>query len=168
MNVTRRRLLTGGIAVGALAAAGLVYEFTADGSARDPEHRYTMLDDEDRVIVAAIAPVIVGIPGTALEVARGVDVAIAGLPLELRAQLRQLFGILRFPLTRMFVAGIWRPWHSASQAEIAHFLTAWRYSPLVKLRGAYDALHQLIMAAWYGNEKSWSAIGYPGPPRIPR
>jgi hypothetical protein len=125
-----------------------------------------MLDDEDRVIVAAIAPVMLGIKGTVPQVVRGLDVAIAGLPLEVRAQIRQLFGILRFAPTRMVVAGIWHPWHAASQVEIARFLSSWRYSPVTKLRSAYDALHQLIMASWYGNAVAWPAIGYAGPPRI--
>ena len=33
-------------------------------------------------------------------------------------------------------------------------------------RSAYDALHQLILAAWYGNGRSWAGIGYPGPPKL--
>lgn len=165
--ITRRRLLTGGVAAGAaLAIAGLVYEFSPDGARRDPEFRYTMLDDEDRVMVAAITPVMLGITGNVSQVVRGLDVAIAGLPLEVRAQIRQLFGILRFAPTRMLVAGIWHPWHAASQGEIARFLTSWRYSPVPKLRSAYDALHQLIMASWYGNAAAWPAIGYAGPPRL--
>lgn len=166
MRISRRGLLTGGLAVCALGAAGLIYEFLPDGRPRDPEYRYTMLDDEDRMIAAAIAPVMLGVSGSVPRVVRSLDVAIAGLPLELRAQVRQLFGILRFPLTRMFVAGVWRPWHLANDGEIAHFLNSWRYSPVTQLRAAYDALHQLIMAAWYGDSVAWSAIGYPGPPAV--
>ena len=33
-------------------------------------------------------------------------------------------------------------------------------------RTAYDALHQIIFAAWYGNPRSWPAIGYAGPPEL--
>jgi hypothetical protein len=36
------------------------------------------------------------------------------------------------------------------------------------LRSAYDALHQIVLAAWYGNPRSWPAIGYGGPPSVPR
>jgi len=25
-------------------------------------------------------------------------------------------------------------------------------------------LHQLVLAAWYGNPRAWSSIGYLGPP----
>ena len=34
------------------------------------------------------------------------------------------------------------------------------------LRSAYGALHQLILAAWYGNPRAWPAIGYGGPPSL--
>jgi hypothetical protein len=66
----------------------------------------------------------------------------------------------------MFVAGVWHPWHAASRGEIAGFLERFRYSNIAQLRSAYDALHQLIMASWYGNTQSWTAIGYAGPPRL--
>lgn len=169
--ITRRQLLGGGLAAGAaLAFAGLAYEFSPEHARTDPRFRFTQLDDVDRVIVAAIAPVMLAgtLPnGDALaQVVRGMDVAIAGLPLEVRAQIRQLFGILRFPLGRMLVAGVWRPWHEAKPDEVRRFLLAWRYSPVAKLRSAYDALHQLVMASWYGNSGAWTAIGYAGPPRV--
>ncbi len=154
--ITRRRLITGGLAAAALGAAGLVYG------------RYTELGDDDRVIVAAIAPVMLGIPHSGAQVARGVDIAISGLPLEVRAQIHQLFGILRFAPARILVAGVRHPWRAANADEVAHFLSAWRYSRVTQLRSAYDALHQLIMASWYGNDASWNAIGYAGPPNVAR
>jgi hypothetical protein len=151
--ITRRRFLSGGIAAAAaLLIAGVAY-------------RYRELSERDTEIVAAIAPVMLGIPSAGAATVRGVDIAIAGLPLEARAQLHQLFGLLRFPLSRIFIAGIRHPWHAAREAEIAEFLLSWRYSRFVQLRSAYDALHQLIMAAWYGGSASWPAIGYAGPPR---
>lgn len=160
--LTRRQLLLGGVtATIALAAAGAVYEFSAG--------------DEEHAIVAAIAPVMLAgaIPGdpalqrgAVAQVVRGVDVAIRGLPLEVRAQLRQLFGLLRFPPTRTLVAGIRHPWHDARPQEIAQFLASWRNSRTARLRSAYDALHQLLMASWYGNANAWMAIGYAGPPAV--
>lgn len=169
--LTRRQLLGGGLAAGAaLAIAGLAYEYSADVARTDPQFRFTQLDDHDRAIVAAVAPVMLAgaLPDESAvpQVVRGVDVAIAGLPLEVRAQIRQLFGILRFPLTRTLVAGVWHPWHEARPDEVRRFLVSWRYSGVPKLRSAYDALHQLLMASWYGNAKAWTAIGYTGPPVV--
>ena len=56
------------------------------------------------------------------------------------------------------------PWSDAGAAEVAAFLERWRAVGFTLLRSAYDALHQIIFAAWYGNPRSWPAIGYPGPP----
>lgn len=162
MKMTRCQWIGGGIAVAALVAGGAAYEFSADGA-------------NERAIVAAIAPVMLdgALPrdplvraGAVQEVVGGMEIAVAGLPLELRAQLDQLFGLLRVPLTRRFVAGVRDAWPDAKPEEIAQFLTSWRYNRVARLRGAYDALHQLVMASWYGNERAWTAIGYAGPPHV--
>lgn len=150
--ITRRKLLLGGLAAaGALAAGDAVYRFSTD---------------DDRVIVAAIAPVMIGADVPAQDVVRGFDVAVAGLPLAVQGEVHQLLGILRFPVTRALVAGIWHPWQNADRGEIAAFLERWRYSNVAQLRSAYDALHQLVLAAWYGNNVAWTAIGYAGPPHV--
>jgi hypothetical protein len=52
----------------------------------------------------------------------------------------------------------------ASAEDIARFLERWRHSSIALLRSGYQALHELVMAAWYGNAQSWGRIGYPGPP----
>jgi hypothetical protein len=45
-------------------------------------------------------------------------------------------------------------------------LARWQASRVSLLRSAYGGLHQLLLAAWYGNPLAWQAIGYPGPPRL--
>ena len=108
-----------------------------------------------------------GAAGQALvQVVRGVDVAMAGLTPHVVAELRQLFGLLEFAPTRAIAAGIWSSWSDASRRDVARFLTRWRFSGVALFRSGYQALHQLVMAAWYGNARSWNAIGYPGPPAI--
>jgi hypothetical protein len=143
--------LGGLAAAGALAAGDILYEFSSE---------------DDRAIVAAIAPVMLGFNVPVQDVVRGFDVALSGLPLLVQSQVHQLLGLLRFPLTRTLVAGVWHPWHAATDEEIAAFLRRFRYSNVAQLRSAYDALHQLVMAAWYGNDVAWAAIGYAGPPRV--
>jgi hypothetical protein len=95
----------------------------------------------------------------------GVDVAIAGLPPAVQSEIGQLFGLLEFPLTRRLMARV-GSWQTASDADVAAFLQSWRTSNAALLRSGYAALHQLVMAGWYGNDAAWSRIGYPGPPRI--
>jgi hypothetical protein len=96
---------------------------------------------------------------------RGVEVAVAGLPPAVQSEVQQLFGLLELPLTRRVVAGV-GPWERASDSEIAAFLERWRTSNVLLLRSGYAALHQLVMAGWYGNDEAWKRIGYPGPPHV--
>ena len=71
------------------------------------------------------------------------------------------------PARRVF-AGLAPPWTEATLDEVDAFLEAWRSSGWALKRSAYDAFHQIIFAAWYGNPRAWADIGYPGPPRIGR
>jgi hypothetical protein len=108
------------------------------------------------------------IPNTAQAldaVVHGVEVAIASLPPAVQGEIRQLFGLLEFPLTRRILAGV-GPWNQASDADVANFLQRWRSSNAALLRSGYAALHQLVMAGWYGNEAAWPPTRYPGPPHI--
>ena len=57
-------------------------------------------------------------------------------------------------------------WAESDVAEVGAFLDRWRTSGWALKRSAYDALHQLVLAAWYGSARAWPAIGYPGPPKI--
>ncbi len=171
MRMSRRTLLKTGVAGGAalLAAHWLYTRSTAPGVA---DTRLVTLDPNARAIIAAIVPVLLdgalpaGHAAVRDEVVIGVDTAIAGLPPEARKELDQLFALLAFAPTRSLVAGVWSPWPEASPAAIATFLAQWRDSRFLMLRSAYGALHQLVMAAWYGNERAWPAIGYPGPPSL--
>lgn len=159
--ISRRAWIGSGIAAALLAAAGFAYE-------QQPE-------DGDRAIVAALAPVMLegALPseGTArtqalLSVERGFDVAVAGLTPSVQRELARLFTLLRFAPARMAATGVMHPWHLASHDEIRRFLTNWRYSGNATLRSGYDALHALVLAAWYGGDASWERIGYPGPPHV--
>ena len=173
LRLSRRTLLKAGVAGGAalIAAHWLYTRGTVPGVA---DARFVALDPNARAIVAAIAPVMLAgaLPTGAASVAgldavvTGIDIAIAGLPPAARKELDQLFSLLAFAPSRSFIAGVWSPWRDASPAAIAAFLAQWRDSRFVLLRSAYAALHQLVMAAWYGDERAWPSIGYPGPPSL--
>jgi hypothetical protein len=127
-----------------------------------PGNRPIVLHAIARVMLAGALPN----NGAALDAAvRGVEIAIAGLPPAVQGEVQQLFGLLELPLTRRVIAGV-GPWERASDGEIAAFLERWRTSNVLLLRSGYAALHQLVMAGWYGNDEAWPRIGYPGPPRI--
>jgi hypothetical protein len=171
--MSRRTLLKAGAAgAGALILARWLYESTATPDV--PDARFVALDGDARAIISAIAPVMLqgAMPlgesavAARAEILAGVDKAVSGLPPHLRRELDQLFSLLSFAPTRCLVAGVWASWPHATQASIAEFLGRWRDSRFELLRSAYGALHQLVLASWYGNPRSWPAIGYAGPPAL--
>lgn len=175
---SRRQFIKAGIVGGAvLVAVRAAYgPFSSDALvAEDRDFAYRALDAKQRTIVAAVAPVLLAgaLPEEAaarerslLEVIRGVDTAVSGLPPAVQEEVAQLFALLAFPVTRRIVAGVTAPWLVASPAEIAAFLQRWRQSRFALLRSGYRALQELTSAAWYGNPASWARIGYPGPPEL--
>lgn len=170
MKISRRTFIAAGVAgAAALAAAGWLRGRHAppSGVAR------RALDGDAEAIVGAIVPVLLAdaLPTESraradaiAQTVTAVDIAVAGLPPAAQAELAQLFALLALPPARVALAGVGAPWAQASAADIRGFLDRFRDSSWTLLRSAYDALHQLIYAAWYGNPQSWPAIGYPGPP----
>lgn len=173
IDPARRRLLKAGIAGGAaLAIAGGVAWVARRVNERGASRT---LDADALAIVHAIVPAMLAgaLPPAGAERARaidetvsGVDRAIAALPPASRGELAQLFALLALSPGRRVFAGVASPWADADASEVAAFLDAWRASGWELKRSAYDALHQLVLAAWYANPRSWPAIGYPGPPLL--
>lgn len=175
-RLTRRELIhtgLGGLAL--LALGGCARPGNASGPFDDPGYAYRALTGGDRELVAAVGAVMLAgaLPTDAaahdvamVQVVRGVDVAIDGLPPSVQYEIGQLFGLLRFPPTRALAAGIWSSWENAGAKTVADFLTRWRFSNIELFRSGYQALHQLVMASWYGNNASWARVGYPGPPAV--
>lgn len=133
------------------------------------------LDAAAPAILGAIIPVVLdgALPDNATErrdaiaeTLRDVAVAVAGLPPATQRELGELFALLGFGPARIALARVGPPWSEASPAEVGAFLERWRLSGFALLRSAYDALHQIVFAAWYGNPRSWPATGYDGPPRL--
>jgi hypothetical protein len=176
--LTRRQAIKTGLAGAALLAITDCARSTAARAVTpfdDPSYRYVILTAADRTMIASIASAMLAgaLPaapaehGAALvQAVRGVDVALAGLSDSIVAEVRQLFGLLEFGPTRALAAGIWSSWENASEKDVWSFLERWRFSSVTLFQTGYQALHQLVMASWYGNNASWARIGYPGPPPI--
>jgi hypothetical protein len=95
-----------------------------------------------------------------------IDGAVAGLSPRAQGELDDLFGLLALAPARWTLARTTASWPDASPDDVERFLERLRDSRITLLRAAYDALHQLVMAAWYGSPRAWPAIGYPGPPDL--
>jgi hypothetical protein len=125
--------------------------------------------------VAALIPVILegAMPEDAAQRQRALDEtvesfdrAVAGLSPAVQKVVDELFAILRFAPVRMMLTSLWSPLEEASAEDIAGFLARWRHSRFEIQRAGYQAMSQLVQAAWYGNPASWAAIGYPGAPKL--
>lgn len=171
---TRRQFLQVGLASGAvLAGAG----WLALRRGSTPAAGMRALDANALAIVSALVPAILdGVlpeePGAHREARRetveAFDRAISGLAPAVREEIGELFALLSFAPARILVAGIVSSWEEANVAEVSAFLARWRSSRFDLPRSGYQALSQLVNAAWYGNPAAWARIGYPGPPdRVP-
>lgn len=164
----RRTFLAVGVAGSALLAVAGWWRLSR------PQLSAILSPDTDAIVRAIVPAMLAGalpvetkarslaIDETVANIAR----AIAGLPNASRAELDQLFSLLALTPARRAFAGVAAPWNEADVAEVGAFLDRWRDSGWALKRSAYDALHQLILAAWYGNPRAWTTIGYPGPPKI--
>ena len=176
--ITRRTFLVAGLAGGAtLAVAYWLRGANERGPAAGASASLAALDRDAPAIVAAVVPVLLegALPSDAAErsaavreTVENVARAVSGLPPAAQKELAELFALLGFAPTRLALAGISASWAQASPEAVAAFLERWRTSGWMLLRSAYDALHQLVLAAWYGNPHAWAAIGYPGPPVLAR
>jgi len=165
MNLSRRTF----IFVGAAGAAALV----AARWLPRPQSAASALGADGTAVMTAIVPVMLvdALPpaGEARDAAlretlAALDRAIGGLAPRARNELGDLFALLALPPARWSLARTTATWSEATAEDVGAFLARLRDSRIGLLRAAYDALHQLVMAAWYGNPRAWPAIGYPGPP----
>ncbi|WP_374355599.1 hypothetical protein [Chitinimonas sp.] len=174
--LSRRQLIKTGLA-GALllGTARLAHgPFRAAGILPFADERhFRILDAPGRTAMAAIARVMLAdalptesaLRQAAIEAAvHGCDVAIAGLPLLVQEEVKDLLALLNQPLSRRWLLGVQADWLEADDIAIANFLTRWRYSSFSLMRSGYQALHQIVFAAWYGSTAAWGGIGYEGPP----
>ena len=168
---SRRTFLKVGIA-GGLVLAGVRWLDRPQAMAA-PNYRF--LDERSASAVAALAPVVLegALPKDAAaqrraieEIVEAFDRAVSGLSASVQKEVDELFSLLRFPPARLMFTGLWSPLEESPPQEIAAFLTRWRQSRFDIQRAGYQAMTQLIQAAWYGNSASWAAIGYPGAPQI--
>jgi len=171
VNLSRRRFLQAGLfGAGALLLARVAYRSFSPAPLAAPSRdarAYTILAGIAAVLLGDGLPADVTARRQAIEITLvNVEAAIAGLPLHAQKELDDLISLLAFAPTRCLLAGIWTPWEEAQPQAVARFLHDWRTSRFALLRSAYQALHQLLHAAWYGSETAWQEVGYPGPPAL--
>lgn len=81
-----------------------------------------------------------------------------------QSELGQLLNILENPVGRRLIANLGNTWEEADTEQVQAFLISFRDHPIPALQPGYHALHDLMMAGWYGLPAQWAGMGYPGPP----
>lgn len=95
------------------------------------------------------------------------DRAVAGLHPDVQAEIGQLFSLLAIGPARWLIGGSTASLAGMTPEAAKAFLAHWRGSSINLLFAGYNALTQLVQAAWYGNPLAWGRIGYSGPPQVP-
>lgn len=162
---TRRTFLKAGLVGGTLlAAGGLAALLVGRDAAAD--RREVLAGVIPAVLAGALPEDERGRAAAVERCAKGVETAIAGLAPSAQQEAGQLFALLAMPPTRVLLAGLGTPWERATEAEVSAFLERWRGHSVMLFRSGYHALHDLVLGAWYADESTWEAIGYPGPLKL--
>lgn len=95
-----------------------------------------------------------------------IDGVVAALVPHAQSELSQLLALLASSGGRRALAGLAEPWQSAPVTDIAQALQSMRVSAIGLRQQAYQALHDIVGGAYFSDARSWTILGYPGPPRI--
>ncbi len=171
--LSRRRFLKVGLAgtaVVVLGGAGLALRRTV--LREGPAARLKTFTPKEFSIFAAIADRVCppggdGAPGaTALEVARKADLVVSTLDEPTRKEFKLLLHVFDNGLAGFLFEGRLRPFTQLSPAEQDRSLASWGRSRLAFRRTGYEAVKRLAGALYYADERTWTRIGYPGPPDV--
>jgi hypothetical protein len=133
---------------------------------------YGALRDADVVLLHALVPVILagalpnepsGREAQIVQVLMRVDYALQRVGSPTLKEIRKLFDLLSFPITRRLVAGVPVKWQDASAEQIEAFLQRWRGSSVGAFNAGYRALTKLITVTYFQIPVTWPQSGYPGP-----
>ena len=163
----RRRSL---LALGAVSAAALLV-FGGSLALMEPGMRDAKLSPAGRDVFAAVARAILDgtLPGDEASMhgllAR-IDALVAALPPHAQAEMSQLLALLASSPGRRAFAGLSPSWREATVAQIQDALQSMRLSGLSLRQQGYQALHDIVGAAWFSDDATWALLGYPGPQTI--
>lgn len=104
-------------------------------------------------------------PPLSVGTAEAVDGILAMMDPSARAEVLQLLMLFENALPNFLFGLRTQPFTQLAPDAQAEVLTEWMNSRLALRRTGYLALRVMVMSAYYGNDVTWPAVGYPGPPR---
>ena len=173
-NVSRRGFMKlSASSAAALSVGSSLAMMTGCSRQPDSNSGYTFLTAADVEFINAIAPVILlqaypaslPLPEAQVRLTRKLDELINTLGEFSKAQLAQLFSIMSSAPLRLAVSAPVGGWKDAPAADIESFLNSWKDSSLAIKNMGYASLCKLVTMCWYSQPESFTASGYPGPPK---
>jgi hypothetical protein len=95
-----------------------------------------------------------------------IDTLVTGLPPHAQEELSQLLALLASAPGRRAFAALAPSWTEASVPEIQDALQSMRVSSVSLRQQAYQALHDIVGAAYFSDEATWTLLDYPSPKAI--
>lgn len=136
-----------------------------------PKAGLKVLSEKEYAVMAAIAARVVrprtNFPSVEeVSLAEACDLVIARADGGVQKELKQLLGLFENALTNAVFDRRFKPFTELSGDEQDAVLHDWERSGLELRRTGFQALRTIAVAAYYGNPKTWGAVGYAGPPPL--
>lgn len=170
-RLSRRQLFKAGLSGAALVTVGGAVLFARDTVLRqEPPEDLVVLSAEEYAILAAVAARICpalgeGAPGAdALEIAKKADRMLASLSKDVQRGMKIALFAIENALLGALVGERIAPFTQLTPEAQDRVLDNMRRSRLTVRRTLYRALSSLVSALYWGDERAWARIGYPGPP----
>lgn len=168
-GVTRRGVIKAGlIGTGVTLLGGLGLALRP--SRLVPAEGLHVLGAKQYSVLAAVADRICpaageGAPGArALDVARQIDGRLRDLEPATQAAIGMLLDVFESALTGAIFGERLAPFTQLDAEAQDRVLAQWRASEAAFRRTAFGALNSLISSTYYGDSRTWTRLGYPGPP----
>lgn len=158
----------GGVGLGALGGAGVLFARGTRMVALPAEPLEWFTPREWSIFHAVAETVVVPRPGAPsladVGAVRNADRHLARLDADAQKDFRRLLSLFDNALAGFVLCGTIAPFTRLSPQSRASFLAKWESHRIGALRSGYQALKRLSVASYYGNPKTYFAVGYPGPP----
>lgn len=92
-----------------------------------------------------------------------IETLVANLPPHAQEELSQLLALLASAPGRRGFAQLAPDWAEATATQVQEALQSMRISQLALRRQAYQALHDIVGAAYFSEPATWAVLSYPGP-----
>ena len=161
---SRRSFLKKGIVGGVVLAFGGGLAFCPSAHVATPTQALLVLAPSSFQVLVAVAQRVVTPEGADhVAIAHGVDALLTRLPVETRADINKLLGLLENALPGLFLDARLRPFTRLSPEARDGVLDSWRTSRIALRRGGYQALRKMCLGTHYAQESSWGPVDYHPP-----